>query len=187
MARVLVEYSKRLQQAVDAALATTSLSVASKERIPGRSALSDMADAAGSSGYNGYFKVIDASETAEDGTKTWKIKVVDGTGHVSFVNSCGYATVNEKTYPVYNAEIEIPAENNVFKNYYLYLKSQPNSSNYTQPKFELLDSIKLDMEKDVGRTLIAMIYFHNALEIFQAATGIPQIFFTCRLLSVRAR
>lgn len=126
-------------------------------------------------GYNGFFKVIDASETAEDGTKTWKIKVVDGTGHVSYVNSCGYATVNEKTYPVYNAEIEIPAKNNVLKNYYLYLKSQPISSSYTTPEFELLDDIKLEMEQDVGRTLIAMIYFNNKLDIFQVSTGIPRI------------
>ena len=174
MARVLVEYSKRLQQAVDASLGTPELSVHTTRRERGRSALSDMSDAV-SSEYNGYFKVIDASETAEDGTKTWKVKVVDGTGHVSFVNSCGFAIVNEKTYPVDNAEIEIPAKNNVLKNYYLYLKSQPISSSYTTPEFELLDDIKLEMEQDVGRTLIAMIYFHNALEIFQVSTGIPRI------------
>ena len=127
--------------------------------------------------YNGYFKVIDASETAEDGTKTWKIKVVDGTRRASYANSCGYATVNETTYPVYNAEIEIPAKNNVHKNYYLYLKSQPisSSSGYTTPEFELLDDIKLKMEQDVGRTLIAIIYFNNKLNIFQISTGIPRI------------
>ena len=133
--------------------------------------------AGGSSEYSGFFKVIDASETKEDGTKTWKIKVVDGTGRAVYANSCGYATVNETTYPVYNAEIEIPAKNNVYKNYYLYLKSQPipSSSGYTTPEFELLDDIKLEMEQDVGRTLIAIIYFNNKLNVFQISTGIPRI------------
>lgn len=86
MARVLVEYSQRLQQAVDAALGTPELSVHTTRRERGRSALSDMSDAV-SSDYNGYFKVIDASETAEDGTKTLKLKVVDGNNIDS--NFCG--------------------------------------------------------------------------------------------------
>lgn len=175
MSKVVVEYSNRLQQAVDSALSTTALSVTQNNRTRGRSALNDISDSA--SGYNGFLKVIDASETAEDGTKTWKIKVVDGTGRASYANSCGYATVNETTYPVYNAEIEIPAKNNVHKNYYLYLKSQPisSSSGYTTPEFELLDDIKLKMEQDVGRTLIAIIYFNNKLNIFQISMGIPRI------------
>lgn len=45
MARVLVEYSQRLQQAVDAALGTPSLSVDSGRRARGRSALTDAEEA----------------------------------------------------------------------------------------------------------------------------------------------
>lgn len=46
-----------------------------------------------SGGYNSYFKIIDASETAEDGTVTHKVSIVDGYDRGS--NRC---KVNNKVY-----------------------------------------------------------------------------------------
>lgn len=77
MAKILVEYSNRLQQAVDSALQTPSLSVSGGRRERGRNALTDTTDSA-QYVYKGYFKVVDASETKGDGKKTLKVKVVDG-------------------------------------------------------------------------------------------------------------
>ena len=167
MARVLVEYSQRLQQAVDAALGTPSLSVESGRRVRGRSALSDMADAAGSSGYNGYFKAIDASETAEDGTKTLKIKVIDGADLTA--SNCGYARVNNAGFWVKSTEIKITASCK------LYLKSTLSTSDPfdpQQPVIALL-SEEPDYEDGACYVLIARVFVSDsgALTIVQEHHG----------------
>ena len=180
MSKVVVEYSNRLQQAVDSALSTTALSVTQNNRTRGRSALNDISDSA--SGYSGYFKVIDASETKEDGTKTLKVKVVDGADPAASL--CGFALVNGYVREVAATTIEISDKS--ARTAYLYLNAveEAESDGITPktPVFELVDQ-KIVNGTQINRALIATIKIANStLSIVQQNFGVPNVFIwgTCQ-------
>lgn len=179
MARVLVEYSNRLQQAVDTALGTPSLQLKGGARSTGRSALADMSDPFP---YNGYFKVINVSKTKEDGSRELKIKVTDGSDGSSEL--CGFAIVNGYIREVSSQEIEI-GENRA-RTAYLYLNAvEETESDGITPKtpvFEVVDE-KLLNGTQINRALIATIKIHNnSLTIIQQCYGVPYVFIwgTCQ-------
>ena len=123
--------------------------------------------AGGSSEYSGFFKVIDASETKEDGTKTLKVKVVDGAD--STAAHCGYARVNNAGFWVKSTEIKITA------NCKLYLKSTLSTSepfDPQQPVIALL-SEEPDYEDGACYVLIARVFVSNSgvLTIIQEHRG----------------
>lgn len=180
MSKVVVEYSNRLQQAVDSALSTTALSVAQNNRTRGRSALNDISDSA--SGYTGFFKVIDASETKDDGTKTLKIKVVDGAD--ASASLCGFALVNGYIREVSTTTIEISDKST--RTAYLYLNAvEETESDGVTPKtpvFELVNQ-KIMNGTQIQRALIATIRIYgNTLTIVQQNYGVPYVFIwgTCQ-------
>lgn len=171
MARVLVEYSQRLQQAVDAALGTPSLSVDSGRRARGRSALTDAEDA----GYSGYFKVLNSSTKKENGEVEFKLKVVDGADHSS--DNCGYALVNGSMFEVKSEEIDLKNAQGV---QFLYLKSDLNTQASppapAQPVFEVLTE-KMSGEENIGRTLLATVKISgNFIVVTQQSFGVPNVF-----------
>lgn len=88
----LVAYSDRLRTAVDRIMGAQATSVAGSTKRPGRSTFTDRGGASGGSEYNGYFKIVDASETttSEDGAENtvFKIAVVDGSE--SMLGYAGY-------------------------------------------------------------------------------------------------
>ena len=165
MSKVVVEYSNRLQQAVDSALSTTALSVTQNNRTRGRSALNDISDSA--SGYSGYFKVIDASKTKDDGTKTLKVKVVDGAELTA--SNCGYARVNNAGFWVKSTGIKITASCK------LYLKSTLSTSDPFDPQQPVIVTLSEEPDYEDGAcyVLIARVFVSDsgALSIVQEQHG----------------
>ena len=164
MARVLVEYSQRLQQAVDAALGTPSLSVDSGRRARGRSALTDVEEM---TGYTGYFKVIDASETKEDGTKTLKVKVVDGADPAAA--SCGIATVNNVEVVILSKTVELVKNASV---QYVYCRCQINSPSRIGGGIEISNTRPARQSDSSVTMVIARVFSeNNSMRIVQDHYG----------------
>lgn len=69
----------------------------------GRNSMSDGSDAVGveveNVGYNSYFKIVDRTETSANGTKTFKIQVVDGGGR-----GINRFKVNNRTFTIGDSE-----------------------------------------------------------------------------------
>ncbi len=122
--------------------------------------------AGGSSEYSGFFKVIDASETKDDGTKTLKVKVVDGADRGS--KNCGYAWIN-------NTRLQIPSvEKNVSNTGFVYLRvAIPDSGAITEDAAEIVVlSGPPDVWYDSSYTLIARVYVKdNVMRIIQEQHG----------------
>lgn len=140
-------------------------------RTPNGTTVSALRNSSGGSGggmiYNGYFKVVDASETAEDGTKTLKVKVIDGADTTA--SNCGYARVNNKGFWVQVFEGEVSG------NCKLYLKSTLSTSDPfdpQQPVIALL-SEEPDYEDGACYVLIARVFVSDsgALSIVQEHHG----------------
>lgn len=132
--------------------------------------------------YNGYFKVVDASETKEDGTKTLKIKVIDGADTTA--SNCGFALVNGYIRDVAATTIEISDKS--ARAAYLYLNAvEETESDGVTPKtpvFELVDQ-KIVNGTQINRALIATIKIANStLSIVQQNFGVPNVFIwgTCQ-------
>lgn len=117
MAKELVEYSARLQAAVDKILINPAFSVQGGRRIRGRSTLTEQV-ASAPAGYSGYFKIVDASTTG-NGTTTHKIRVVDGAGRGASI-----CYINGQVFEVQDWESEAVASP-----MYVYLR-------FTLPKYD---------------------------------------------------
>ena len=138
--------------------------------------------AGGSSEYSGFFKVIDASETKDDGTKTLKVKVVDGADPAASL--CGFALVNGYIREVAATTIEISDKS--ARAAYLYLNAvEETESDGVTPKapvFEIVNQ-KLLNGTQINRALIATIKIANStLSIVQQNFGVPTVFIwgTCQ-------
>ena len=138
--------------------------------------------AGGGMEYTGYFKVIDASETKDDGTKTLKIKVVDGSDTAATL--CGFALVNGYIREVSATTIEISDKST--RTAYLYLNAvEDTESDGVTPKtpvFEIVNQ-KLLNGTQINRALIATIKIANStLSIVQQNFGVPNVFIwgTCQ-------
>lgn len=132
--------------------------------------------AGGGMEYTGYFKVIDASETKDDGTKTLKVKVVDGADPTASL--CGFALVNGYIREVAATTIEISDKS--ARAAYLYLNAvEETESDRITPKtpvFELVDQ-KIVNGTQINRALIATIKIANStLSIVQQNFGVPNVF-----------
>ena len=126
--------------------------------------------------YTGYFKVIDASETKDDGTKTLKVKVVDGADPAASL--CGFALVNGYIREVAATTIEISDKS--ARAAYLYLNAvEETESDGVTPKapvFEIVNQ-KLLNGTQINRALIATIKIENeAMQIIQQCYGVPNVF-----------
>lgn len=120
-----------------------------------------------SSKYDGYFAVVDASETAEDGTRALKIRVVDGAD--SAAANCGYVRIN-------NTGFEVAVfEKSVTTSSYLYLKSTLDTAQKPPvpgtPSF-VLSPGRAGYEDESCYILIARIIVKdNTLRIIQEQHG----------------
>ena len=126
--------------------------------------------------YTGYFKVIDASETKDDGTKTLKVKVVDGAD--STADHCGYAQVNGSMLHVPVLELEIGSHGQ--EKLLLILKSeldmQENPPVPQMPVLEISNEWPV-AEENSGCCLLATIAVTgDAMTIVQQSFGVPNIF-----------
>ena len=132
--------------------------------------------AGGGMEYTGYFKVIDASETAEDGTKTLKIKVVDGADTTSI--NCGYARVNGSMLHVPVLELEIGSHGQ--EKLLLILKSELDMQE--TPPVPQMPVLEISNEwpeagENSGCCLLATIAVTgDAMTIVQQSFGVPNIF-----------
>ena len=149
-------------------------------RTPNGTTVSALRNSSGGSGggmiYNGYFKVIDASEKKEDGTITLKIKVVDGSDVSDPL--CGFALVNGYIREVSTTTIEISDKSD--RTAYLYLNAvEETESDGVTPKtpvFEIVNQ-KLLNGTQINRALIATIKIENeAMQIIQQCYGVPNVF-----------
>lgn len=118
-------------------------------------------------GYDGYFAVVDASETAEDGTRALKIRVIDGAD--SAAANCGYVRIN-------NTGFEVAVfEKSVTTSSYLYLKSTLDTAQKPPvpgtPSF-VLSPGRAGYEDESCYILIARIIVKdNTLRIIQEQHG----------------
>ena len=148
-------------------------------RSPNGTTVSALRNSSGGSGgvqiYNGYFKVVDASEK-EDGTVTLKIKIVDGAD--ASASLCGFALVNGYIREVSTTTIEISDKS--ARTAYLYLNAvEETESDGVTPKtpvFEIVNQ-KLLNGTQINRALIATIKIENdAMQIVQQCHGVPNVF-----------
>ncbi|MBS1372054.1 MAG: hypothetical protein HPZ91_19090 [Lentisphaeria bacterium] len=124
--------------------------------------------------YDGYFAVVDASETAEDGTRALKIRVIDGAD--SAAANCGSAWVNGYPFVVTAATMDVPSGDGMR---FLYLKSTLDSgANPPAPKMPELElrTGRAAAEADVGRVLLATVEVaRGSLIVRRQSYGEPQI------------
>ena len=135
MAKELVEYSARLQAAVDKILINPAFSVQGGRRIRGRSTLTEQV-ASAPAGYSGYFKIVDASTTG-NGTTTHKIRVVDGATYDPETGSSGPSVckVNNQVFSVEPAEFTVSAS----KVYVLKFTAESVESEGSPAKVEVVE------------------------------------------------
>lgn len=126
--------------------------------------------------YNGYFKVVDASETKEDGTKTLKLKVIDGADTTA--SNCGYAQVNGSMLHVPVLELEIGSHGQ--EKLLLILKSELDMQKIPPvPQMPVLEISNEwpEAKENSGCCLLATIAVTgDAMTIVQQSFGVPNIF-----------
>ena len=123
--------------------------------------------AGGSSEYSGFFKVIDASETKEDGTKTLKVKVVDGADPTAA--SCGIATVNNVEVVILSKTVELVKNASV---QYVYCRCQINSPSKIGGAIESSNTRPARQSDSSVTIVIARIFSeNNSMRIVQDHFG----------------
>lgn len=122
---------------------------------------------AGGTGYNGYFKVIDASEAKDDGTKTLKIKVVDGADPAAA--SCGIATVNSVEVVIQAKTVDVEKKTNV---QYVYCSCSINSANQISGTIEISSTRPARQSDSTVTKVIGRIFYeNNSMRIVQDQFG----------------
>lgn len=123
--------------------------------------------AGGSSEYSGFFKVIDASETKDDGTKTLKVKVVDGADPAAA--SCGIATVNNVEVVILSKTVELVKNASV---QYVYCRCQINSPSKIGGGIEISNTRPARQSDSSVTMVIARIFSeNNSMRIVQDHFG----------------
>ena len=115
--------------------------------------------------YNGYFKVIDASEE-ESGTVKLKIKVVDGAAEDS--ENCGTAWINNKRLQIKAAEKSVTGSG------FVYLKASLSETGVvTEETTEIVVmSSPPELWTDMSYTLIARLFVTGeSMRIVQESHG----------------
>ena len=123
--------------------------------------------AGGSSEYSGFFKVIDASETKDDGTKTLKVKVVDGADPAAA--SCGIATVNNVEVVILSKTVELVKNASV---QYVYCRCQINSPSRIGGAIEISNTRPARQSDSSVTMVIARVFSeNNSMRIVQDHYG----------------
>ena len=123
--------------------------------------------AGGSSEYSGFFKVIDASETKDDGTKTLKVKVVDGADPAAA--SCGIATVNNVEVVILSKTVELVKNASV---QYVYCRCQINSPSRIGGGIEISNTRPARQSDSSVTMVIARVFSeNNSMRIVQDHYG----------------
>lgn len=148
-------------------MANIGYSLNQAARVRGRSTFTDRRGGLGgiSSGYNGYFKVSDASEIYDDGTRILKVRVEDGSGFSRFV--CGYATINNTRFSVDAADITIE------KSCGIYLESKISDDGSFEFRPRVIASESPSYSENFSYFLIARVFVNDEdmLEIVQEHHG----------------
>ena len=123
--------------------------------------------AGGSSEYSGFFKVIDASETKDDGTKTLKVKVVDGAAPAAA--SCGIATVNNVEVVILSKTVELVKNASV---QYVYCRCKINSPSRIGGAIEISNTRPARQSDSSVTMVIARVFSeNNSMRIVQDHYG----------------
>ena len=123
--------------------------------------------AGGGMEYTGYFKVIDASETKDDGTKTLKVKVVDGADPAASL--CGFATVNNVEVVILSKTVELVKNASV---QYVYCRCQINSPSKIRGGIEISNTRPARQSDSSVTMVIARVFSeNNSMRIVQDHYG----------------